>query len=265
MTLTVHSIVKNEDRFVYFALKAWLPYCQQVFLYDDNSTDNTKKIVEVLAQEKLVYQKVILKNGNDLTSARNAMLAKTTSDWFLLLDGDEVWNDSVIIKFLPFLAAQPKNVFAVGMRTRNAIGDVYHYLPEESGKYAFLGKKGHLNTRAYRKVPGFSWQGTYPTEFYTDLVGHSINDQSTHLAFFDDYYWHYTNLLRSSVTRRSFGRKPVAPELGIKASDSELPEVFFQDRPSFVPDPLVRRSLNYSLKAGLLNPVKKVKRYLKND
>ncbi len=251
--ITTHTLVKNEDSFIYYALKAWESRAFEMLVYDDNSTDKTVEKINSLNSSKIKLKEFKAARSGDITKARNEMLLETKTDWFLILDGDEVWSDKTIDEFLEFLEKQPKNIWAVGMRTKNAIGDVFHYLDDSSGRYKILDKVGHLNIRAYKKLPGFSWQGNYPIEYYGDTSGNSINGQNNHLAFFEGHYFHFTNLSRSSKPRNSLGRRSVLWEKGTKSN--ELPDVMHGKK-------FKKRGLIYELMAKALMPVKHVKKHL---
>lgn len=262
--VTVQTIVKNEENWVWFSLVSVKDLVKSIIVYDDNSTDKTKKIVESIKDPKIYLKSVKTNSPSDLTEFRNEMLKKTKTDWFVLLDGDEVWNSTTFKGFLKFLEKQPKDIYAVALHTRNCVGDIYHYLPEEAGEYEILGRKGHLNIRAYRKLPGFHWKGGYPLESYVDEKGGSINSQDKHLAFFDDFYWHMTHLARSSSREKVLGWRKVKLEAGIKVKDSgQFPKVFNLVRPEIVPDPWIKVGPLQKIYSFALTPFKKLRRRLK--
>lgn len=242
--ITTHTIVKNEDAWVGYALKPWEKYATEMLVVDDNSIDKTPEILKRFSNINTIFTD--LKTAKDHTAMRNEMVKKTKTDWFVLLDGDEVWNQTTIEKLLDFLEKQDKNIWAVAMRTRNCVGDVYHYLPENSGNYEILGRKGHLTIRAYRKMPELSWAGEYPLEYYGNLTGH--------LAFFDDFYWHMTHLKRSSSKEKVKGWRSTKIETGISIKNiSELPEVFRDNLPP-------KRSVFFEIVAQIITPIKTFKR-----
>lgn len=253
---TIHSIVRNEDQWVWFALKPWQEFNLPILVVDDNSTDQTGKVLRSL---KLRFTSNTAKLP--VTEIRNQMIAQTKTEWLILLDGDEVWNRGMIEKFLKHLKTVPQKVSGVFLQTRNCVGDVWHYLPQTFGKYQLGAMTGNFNIRAYRKNAGMKWFGTYPLEHYgsKDM---SINTQSDKLSFFDGYYWHMTNLSRSSKADKIPGFRHRAVEQGIAADKTELPEVFWESRPGFVPDPLARRSISFELAAKIITPLKKLKRLL---
>ena len=146
---------------------------------------------------------------------------------------------------------------AIVVRSRNCVGDIFHFLPENRGKYNILGMTGHFNIRVFRKSPGFCWKGVYPLEAYEGAFG-AVNNQDEKLIFVDVYYWHLTHLKRSTIND-SFKKKKRKLELGIKADKNKIPEVFYSKKPEIVPDPFITTSLIEKLLAIILTIVKDIK------
>src|SRR5690606_23049545 len=149
------------------------------------------------------------------------------------------------------------------VRTRNCVGDIFHYQPESAGQYRLKGRKGHLTIRAYRKDKNYSWRGEYPLEGYMDKDGKLLNDQDDKLIFVDTYYYHLTHLKRSNEadSSRVIDRmKKYKYEIGIAAYEDEIPAVFYDDRPEIVPDPFVGYGWWEKIIACLVTPLKSLKR-----
>jgi len=187
--VTVHCLVRNEDQWVGYALRSVMPYVQKIIIYDTGSTDDTVKKVEEFKSLNVEFEEKDECGPGRLVELRNEMIEKTQTSWFMLLDGDEVWNSTQLQQYLDFTLAQPKNIMATFLKTRNCVGDVYHYRGEESGRYEIAGMRGHLNIRAYRKL--VRWSGKYPLEHCVD------SSDKDSLAFFDGFYWNMTHLKRS--------------------------------------------------------------------
>jgi glycosyltransferase involved in cell wall biosynthesis len=210
--ITAHVLVRNEDQFLRFALESALPLVSAYLIYDTGSTDRTLEILKNYRFEEKGPQ-----DPSGITRLRNEMIAKTKTDWFFLLDGDEVWNRQMLADYLEFTLKQPRQILATFLRTRNCVGDIYHYRDDSSGRYEIAGRKGHLNARAYRRE--VVWRGQYPLEGCVD------SRDARRLAFFEGYYWHLTHLRRSSSAEAVMGfRRPVL-DLGLEAKTEELPEV----------------------------------------
>jgi glycosyltransferase involved in cell wall biosynthesis len=205
---TAHVLVRNEDEFLRFALASVLPFVSNYIIYDTGSTDKTREILK-----DYHYDERGLQSSAGITNLRNEMIANTKTNWFLLLDGDEIWNKKMLADYLEFTLKQPKNIQATFLRTRNCVGDVYHY--REAGRYEIANMTGSLNIRAYRKT--VKWQGEYPLEKCVDSADRNA------LSFFDGYYWHMTHLKRSSSESPVMGFRNRVYDLGMESDN--LPEV----------------------------------------
>ncbi len=242
--ITVHTIIKNEDRWIWYALMSVIDYADQILVYDTGSTDQTFPIIKTIVSPKIILESHPISTRQDLVKLRQHQLDRTTTPWFMLLDGDEIWPQENLSKLLHAAAQASTDTLAFFTRTRNCVGDIYHYLPESAGRYHIKDITGHLNTRLIRKTPGLKVVGEYPLEAYT-LHDTSIQDLTSKIKFVDTWYLHATHLSRS--TQKS-GESSVIDRLqkrkfrfGLKMTKTELPQVFWQPRPSIVPPPITNR------------------------
>lgn len=254
MFITVHTIVKNEENWVWYAINSVLNFVDKIIVYDTGSNDRTVEIIKSIKSPKIEFEEKGSVTSKQLVELRNEQIAQTKTDWFMLLDGDEVWPKDSLISLLKIIKSASNDKMAVVVRTRNCVGDIFHFLPESRGEYQLLGMKGHLNIRVFRKSPDFKWVGTYPLEAYSDNNG-PINNQDSKLILLDKYYWHLTHLKRSSVDNK----KKRKLELGIETDKSEIPEIFFAQRPKNIPDPFLKLSIKEKLLATILTMIKDIK------
>lgn len=257
--ITVHCIVCNEDHFIWFALKSVLPYADKIIVFDTGSTDRTVAAIAAISDKKIIFTEKGAASREKLPLLRQEMITQTVTPFFLILDGDEIWPEASIEKMVDATKNLPKEKIAIVCRTRNCVGDVWHYSPEDAGRYNLAGQKGHLAMRLFRNVPGLSVSGRYPLESYM-YGGKSLNDQQNRLEFLDVWYLHATHLTRSSSNKLVLGFRQQKLETGIKMKREELPEILFKNRPSFVPDPLEHRSFWYDLAAKFVTPIKQAMR-----
>jgi len=153
-----------------------------------------------------------------LTEYRNEMIERTTTEWYMVVDGDEIWPEKNLDMLILATKQCHNETIALVNRTRNAVGDLRHYLPESEGHYQIGQWKGHLNIRAIRNLPGLTVKGVYPNEWY-ELSGVKIQEyppcllsqespgrmvrrlperyQDFCLKFVDTWYLHTTHLKRS--------------------------------------------------------------------
>lgn len=240
--ITVHTIVKNEDRWIWYALMSVIDFVDQILIYDTGSTDKTIDMIKSIDSPKIIFQPHPVSTREDLVKLRQEQLDHTRTPWFMLLDGDEIWPRKNLRRLLQAAANAAPNTLAFINRSRNCVGDIYHYLPESAGRYQIKGITGHLNIRLIRNLPNLKITGQYPLEAYT-LNGQLLQSIEDRIKFVDTWYLHTTHLSRSTrksadsqVIDRLKKRKLWRP--GLKMHQSELPEVFWQPRPAIVPSPI---------------------------
>lgn len=253
--ITAHMIVKNEEQWAWYAVMSVIEHVDVLLIYDTGSTDKTANIITSIKSPKIQFFKKGRVNAQQLVNLRNEQISKTKTEWFILLDGDEVWPKKTIIEFMSALKKCHQNINGVVVPTIVPVGNLFHYQQEEAGKYELMGKKGHMNIRGYRKRTGYLWKGLYPLEAYSDESGKAIQENSKNLIMLENTYWHLTHLRRSVID--SHGKRKL--EIGEK-KDLEIPEVFFKTRPKNVPSPWVHFSEKERLQAVLVTPLLHFKR-----
>lgn len=262
-----HTIVKNEDRYIWFAIKSVIDYLDKILIWDTGSTDNTVNIINLLQKEypdKIDFKRIGPVDAIGLTKARQRMLDETKSDWLLILDGDEVWWEKGIKEAID--KVQNDKLYAIVTPVINVIGDIYHYQEEQAGQYQILGKKGHFNIRAVnRNIPGLHIKNAYPLEGFYDRYEKLIQGNgSSRLVFQNVPLMHFTYLPRSSkgkdknVMQRRSKRKF---EIGVKFEDDfQFPEVFYEDYPPIIISPWTKATKAHKIRSLLEYPIKKIKR-----
>lgn len=262
--ISAHMIVKNEDQWVYFALQSILPYADQILVTDTGSTDQTVAIIKSISSPKIKFSRCPTRSAEGLTRVRTTQLHSTKTPWIWIIDADEIYPK---ITAQECLAATGNNQYeGVVVRRFDLLGDIYHRQVESVGSYNLFAQRGHLLVRLINqdKIKGLTYQGDYPSEGFFDGKGRSILTHDPSLwSITHNYLYHTMYLKRSSQGSNlpMLNRGKYKIETGIAIS-TKPPEVFFGSRPSFVPDPLLHRSRIYELAAGVITPIKNLKRKL---
>lgn len=93
--ISVCYIVYNEELFLDYSIKSIYEFADQIIVIDGSpqgaSTDNTKAIVDKFGTEKIIYIQGEFTNKEE---QRNEYLKYISSDWILVVDGDEVYKYS---------------------------------------------------------------------------------------------------------------------------------------------------------------------------
>lgn len=95
-------LIKNEDVFIEQAVLNVIEFCDEIYIEDNNSTDNTFQIVSSLAQR---FSKVHVSKINDITNShRHIDKYCGTNTWILGIDGDELYDKQKLQTFKKELA-----------------------------------------------------------------------------------------------------------------------------------------------------------------
>jgi len=89
--LTIHCVVKNEEKWIWFALRSILDIADKVLVYDTGSSDRTVDIIKRIKSKKIIFEEKGEVDAKGLTQLRKDQLKRTKTEWFLILDGDEIW------------------------------------------------------------------------------------------------------------------------------------------------------------------------------
>ncbi len=267
--ITVHTIVKNEEKWIWYALMSVTEYVDKILVYDTGSTDKTVKIIKTISDPKVVFEEKGPVDRVGLVKLRQEQLERTQTDWFLLVDGDEIWPKSAIWELKTAIEAAPSSIYGIVVRAWNLVGDVYHYHEEsENYHWPFAPRKflGWANLRAVRRsIPGLKISGKYPLEAYYNETGTPIqNKGEARLIFLKERYFHTSYLPRSNFLNDliTLNRK-LKFEIGKKfPQDFEYPEVFYIKRPQIIPSPWQKQNFLFKLIAFLQTPFRKWRRKL---
>ncbi len=267
-SITAHTLVKNEEKYVWFSVMSVIDFVDKFFIWDTGSTDKTVEIIKAIKREypsKVYFKEVGEVDLNKFTSIRQTMLDETNSDWFILVDGDEVWWEDSIKKVVDIINEKGDSLDSMVNSYYNIVGDIYHYQEKEAGQYNIDDRRGHFNIRATnRKIPGLHFENPHGQLALVDENGISVQNRDkkrrTHL---DISYLHFTNVYRSN-SRNLFvpkRRQKLKYEIGnLFPRDFYYPEVFFRKRPDTVPYPWQKMSYAFYSRALLETPLRKIKR-----
>jgi glycosyltransferase involved in cell wall biosynthesis len=268
-TIWVNCLVRNEEKWVWYAIMSVINHVDKILVWDTGSTDKTVEIIKSIKNPKIEFMEYGLVTKESYPEARQAMLKATKSDWLFILDGDEIWTDKGIKQVCDEIQEIGDNAESIVVKTINFVGDVFHFQEEQAGKYEIAGHKGHLNLRAMNlKIPGLHAAGAHGVQGYFDQDNKPIQERNPkNIVFLPVSYFHATHLPRSSaiekekeVPLRANKRKY---ELGILLPQNTVyPEVFYLDRPDDVPNPWGKMTNLELLRSVVQTPFKKIKRAL---
>lgn len=256
-----HTIVNNEENFIWFAIKSVIGFVDKVLVWDTGSDDKTVEIINGLRRlypKKIVFREVGKVDRESLSMMRQKMLDESDCDWIMILDGDEVWNEQSIGEVAGIINSKGDELDGIVVPFYNLVGDVFHFQSEDAGRYRFGDKTGHLQIKAInRRIPGLHVKKAYPLEGFYDNDERPLQE-SKKLSFAENKYLHMTHLKRSSKRRR-FEKSKL--EIGEHFPPNfKFPEVFYEDYPDGIRDPFSKIDGAQFYLAKLLTILRKVKR-----
>ncbi|PIS09181.1 hypothetical protein COT75_02890 [Candidatus Beckwithbacteria bacterium CG10_big_fil_rev_8_21_14_0_10_34_10] len=266
----VNCLVKNEERWIWYALNSVLPLVDKILVWDTGSTDKTVEIIKLIKSRKIEFKQVGKVSQEDYGKVRNQMLKQTKADWIWILDGDEIWPETSLKKLLQKIKNVPDNIYSLCVRPINFVGDIRYLHPETFiGKtpHGPIGVKGFFSNRLFRgNIKGLYAAGPYGKEgFYEQNKKTLVKNRDRNKYLTDVYYWHMSYLPRSAVLKKDrevmMRKRKRKYEIGIKRPDwIAVPEVFYKSRPKSVPSPFYKMPFFHYLIAVGQTPLKKLKR-----
>lgn len=265
--LTAHIVVKNDDQFIWYALQSILPFVQTILITDTGSSDNTEKIINYFKSSKIIFQKIKITQRTEMTKIRQHQIDETKTDWFWVVDGDEVYPDFVCKEIFSIIDQRGEKLEGIIVGRFDLLGDIYHFQDETVGAYSLFGRSGHFVLRLVNKknIPGLHVGGVYPYEGYYDKQGKAIIDHpKDRFAWTRGRLFHAMYLQRSSLGSNlsdTFHRGKWKVDKGHAIIDTQLiPKVFLDPHPFEVPTVNQKRSQKYEFAANIVTPIKQIKR-----
>lgn len=275
MRIWVHTLVRNEERYIWYAVMSVIDYVDKVLIWDTGSEDSTLKIIEKIKKarpDKVSFKEVGKVNPEEFTKVRQEMLDETNADWFMIVDGDEVWWEETIKEITGEVKKHGKELESIVMPTINLVGDIYHFQEGAAGQYRLAGRKGHFNLRAVnRKIPGLHFKKPHGQIGLYGGDGVLIQERpKKYRKFVNAPYLHFTNVIRSASRKDDLvvpkRRMKLKYELGIPfPHDFYYPEIFFRKRPEIVPNSWETMGFPFWIRALFETPARRLKRRLITD
>lgn len=272
-TLTIHMVVQNEERWVWYALMSVIDYADQLLIFDTGSTDKTVEIIKTISENPKYKDKIIFEEKGKLdrkafVKVRDEQVQRTKTDFFMIVDGDEVHYASVMKKLREVL--DECEVDSAIFPFICCAQDVKHYRDPRNEHYCFEGCEGAYNLRVVSMhIPGIHcgdaegiWDGYY------DGNGVCIDPGENYRGYYvPGFYLHMSNMLRSADKEKDVGTGwPSNRAVKYKTrctwdfafpEEMAYPEVFYIEHPDIVHnawerDPGMERKVMQLLKSLLL-------------
>lgn len=188
--ITPAIFLKNEEYWIYYVLCDLAKCFDEIIVLDTGSTDGTLDILRSTKKVTLI-EKQYGQKAKKIGNSPNVLRSLVTTEWMLLIAGDEIWRESQLRKLIELTAEIPDEK-TVGMVTGRNIGF-------DDGK--FFEFAGTSADRLFRK--SIKWHKTdYPDE------SHGLHDRLAReeVEYLPVNYWHVRDLQRSSQDEATYYR-----------------------------------------------------------
>lgn len=135
--LSLCMITKNESKNIENCINSVDGLVDEIIVVDTGSTDDTKEIATKLGCKVYDFEWC-----NDFAKARNYSIEKASNDWILVLDADEIVDESSFDGIKKFI--NPKNNRNVGVLT------MYNYVDLQRSNYS-CSDAGRVFNKKYNK------------------------------------------------------------------------------------------------------------------
>lgn len=203
LSITAHCLVKNEEVFVGPAIRSVIDFVDQVIVFDTGSTDNTISIVTDLQRQypnKIIFEEKGAADKVRHTVLRQEMVERTKTDWWMILDGDEVWSVEAMKEAVESI--KQRQIDCLFARFYLCVGDVFH-TTRRAPQIEMLGRRDYWYPRFFRTVKGQYWSGDYNQDTLYDANGNVFFSEHNTVVL-EHRYWHMTHLVRSSFDNNDY-------------------------------------------------------------
>jgi glycosyltransferase involved in cell wall biosynthesis len=198
-------LVQNEEMWLPYTLESVAGQFDRMVIYDVGSTDRTRDIIDWFTAKEDTNTEFFIRKLPNCDPAvqgtfRNSMIAETASEFYLILDGDEIYPQRVFEEYkLLDLVQAIKNKRMVGWRTIYGVIRRQEVCSNLTQAYTEL----RTHHRVYHRDA--YWKGTHPGEAAAikQTVKNEVHDETA-------IVYHMHNALRSSKeaeTHKRIARK----------------------------------------------------------
>lgn len=209
--------VRNEEKYIHDSIKSILPLCDFVFVVDDGSTDNTKKVCFDLGPRVVVFSrppdmsdhvtdKTALKNyiyEHLLKYVTGKVVGDDSRDWVIAIDGDEVLRYATIDRVFDFASKT----------TAKSLSTKIHYLWDSRDKVRVDGCYGKMIRPSIFRIinPEFKFQPTpFPCNLHCPNVPQELLGSAEELPGVDIVHYGYID--RDTRIKKWLWRQTADPD-----------------------------------------------------
>jgi glycosyltransferase involved in cell wall biosynthesis len=186
----------NDEFWLPYSLAALSGFFHKYVIYDVGSTDRSKEIIDWFVQKEKNNADFVVRYLPFVEPAvqgtfRNSMIAEADSDWYFIVDSDEVYNPEDLRKISQFMQPWDGDLQQGKYRVEKPYGIVRRVEIVEGLETAYGLEDRLSHHRVYHNTA--YWKGTHPGE---EPV--KVQKETTEFWIPDAVCYHFHNTSRSS-------------------------------------------------------------------
>jgi len=142
--ITVHSIVRDEEQFVWYSLMSVAPFVEQTIVFlDMNSTDKTHEILWRVRKQipsVEIHTRTPEKDYKNFGLLRDEQIRMTKTPFFLVVDGDEVYTRAGIEGLINWARNFPPHKNILNTRIYWFASDRFHIYYSNFTLFSYTGR-----------------------------------------------------------------------------------------------------------------------------
>lgn len=72
--ITVHTLVKNEEKWIWFSIMSVINFVDKLIIFDTGSTDNTVRIINEILKNEEYANKILFEEKGSISSDKFSLL-----------------------------------------------------------------------------------------------------------------------------------------------------------------------------------------------
>ncbi len=249
--VTLHCTISNEEYWIWFVLQVLQDLPTKIIICDTGSDDLTFEILKFCKFKNIEYRRMGKIKSNEHVLLRNELIKDTKTDWFAIVDGDEIWSKVLWQEINYYLNKVDTDIIVVpNISPFPRLG----YIGHGDKDFSIAGVKGEHYAKIFRIKNDLKWSDDFSSSFlsYSDGTIVSGGNLPT-MRVMSSPMTHLTMLPRSSNDLITIGRNNKL-QIGQQKSTNDflkidslnlLPEILFSQRPDIVKNPFLHENYEY--------------------
>lgn len=269
-TITGHMIVKNEEKWIWYSIMSIIDFVDKLIIYDTGSQDKTIELVKRILSDAKFGKKIIFEERGQVSSEkftllRQEQLEKTNTDYFFVVDGDEIWYKKSLEEIKYIINNSVDDVHLIASKFLNCAGDIFHYRDFSKETYRIKNIVGSITIRLYSmKIKGLHCAGDYGVEGYYDYLKKPVQESEWNIHVIEKPYLHTSYLQRAGFIEGDLSIKYRKNKFRADWDHSfdknfKYPEVFYLEPPDILESPWENK---IGIQEKFMHLIRKIKKIL---